>query len=446
MEQIAVIGDKKDARHFSLRHANVTAFDDTEEFHTSQTELSKVDVPSKNKPFFVMHIGPLKTGTTTLQCSLQSLSRNLEMDGIVIAETESCRPDIDTTTFKNYTWTKGGEATYDNVVLGKAFAPNCLGQWDDESASGMPDCWMNSYVKFAREHALQNHSVVLSNEILSQTMSQFPRTFVDDLVDSLDAHFQIVIVVTYRPWFEWVASLQDQMTKNILVRQRDWPENGGRRMESLHKFIERQLRQRKRPSLTKQQQQKCPFVDEIIPIFQNHSSVKLKIVDIHEEGDFVTNFVCKTLSGRATTTCDILKSTRIGDKNKAENKLWYDMLAVEAYEKGLVSGSRLRVYNKIRKFQETTLEKSSTDFDKTCPPSGFLKRIERESIRITKKIWPDPSLDWKLEREHRAAFARAVEAEKFCTINATAVLEDPQWLDFFKSLKRRRGQRKQTIS
>ena len=127
---------------------------------------------------------------------------------------------------------------------------------------------MQSYVKFAKQHAQQHHSIILSNEILSQTVTKFTQAFVDDLVESLD-DFQVVVVVTYRPWFEWVASLQDQMTKNILVRQRDWPgKGGGRRMDSLHRFMERQLRY-KRQHTTKRQ--KYPFVDEMIPIFRNHS-------------------------------------------------------------------------------------------------------------------------------------------------------------------------------
>ena len=159
----------------------------------------------------------------------------------------------------------------------------------------------------------------------------------------------------------------------------------------------------------------------------------------------MTNFVCKTLTG-ATGTCNTLQNTKdtIGDRNKAENKLWYDILAVEAYEKGMVSGSRLRVYNQIRKFQQETLGKTSTDFPKICPPGGFLKRILKESIQTAKRIWPDPAHHARLEREHRQAFARAVEADKFCTINATAVLEDQEWIDFFNHMKKP-GQRKQVI-
>ena len=207
-------------------------------------------------------------------------------------------------------------------------------------------------------------------------------------------------------------------------------------MDSLHRFMERQLRYKRQHDTRRQ---KYPFVDEMIPIFRNHSRVDLKIVDIREDGDFVTNFVCKTLNG-ATDTCTTLQNANdtIGDRNKAENKLWYDILAVEAYEKGMVSGSRLRVYNQIRKFQQETLGKTSTDFPKICPPTGFLKRILRESIQTAKRIWPDPAHHARLEREHRQAFARAVKADKFCTINATAVLEDREWIDFFNRMEERR--------
>jgi len=390
------------------------------------------------KPFFVMHIGPVKTGTTTLQCALQSLSPSLRKDGFVVAETESCRPDINETALpSNLTWTKGGVATYDNVVLGKSFAPNCLGQWN-ESATGMPDCWTASYGKFAREEAQQNHSILISNEIIPQVTSKFSEKFVHDLVESLP-DFRLVVVVTHRPWFEWVASLQDQMTKNFLNRPRDWPGRGTRvrKMESLQNFIARQLKYRRRRK-NKRSSQTYPFVDDAIHIFRNHSQVELKIVDIHEKGDFVTNVVCKKLVG-ATKTCNSLKSDNgmLGDKNKAENKLWYDMLAVEAHNQGLVSRSRLQAYKRIQEFQESKLNKTSTDFPKMCPPKSFLERIWKESIWTEKRVWSNQQ-HRKVERRHRAAFDRAVEANKFCTINATTVLEDERWLDFFKSMKRQK--------
>lgn len=386
------------------------------------------------KPFFVVHIGPVKSGTTTLQCALQSLSESLLHDKFVVAEAESCRPDYIQTS--NLNWTKGGVATYDNVVLGKAFAPSCLGQWK-ENVTGMPDCWKDSYEKFAREHAQRNHSVIISNEIVSQLTSKIPASFVDDMLESLK-DFRVVIVVTYRPWFEWVASLQDQMTKGVLEKVRDWPGHGNKRarkMEPLQNFVARQLRNRRQHRST----HTFPFVDDAIRIFQNHSGLQLEIVDIHKEGDFVTNFICKTLEG-ATITCDTLMSGNvgtIGDKNKAESKPWYDMLAVEAHERGLTSGSRLRVYRRIREFQEVTMDRTSTDFPKSCPSRSFLKHVLRESLQTEKKIYPKEQ-HRQMGRKHRAAFARLVESEKFCTINTTAVLNDRQWIDFFNSMKRQR--------
>ena len=337
----------------------------------------------------------------------------------------------------NLTWTKGGVATYDNVVLGKSFAPNCLAQWNATS-KGMPDCWNDSYAKYAREQLQQNRSLIISNEIISQVTSKLPSSdFVDDLVHSLPG-FQVVIVSSYRPWLLWIASLQDQTKKNFMTRPRDWPGQGNksaRKIEPLQNFTARQLRYRRRKKLSSKT---YPFVDGAIRIFHNHSRVELKIVDIHENGDFVTNFVRKTLVG-ATNTCNTLKSGNITlgeDKNKAENKLWYDMLAVESHERGLVSKSRLVVYKQIQRFQERTLGKSSTDFPKTCPPQSFMKRLLKESLRTEKKLFPQQYK--KLERKHRKAFARAVESGKFCTINATRVLEDRQWLQFFKRLKRQK--------
>lgn len=390
------------------------------------------------KPLFVIHIGPVKTGTTTLQCALQSLSQDLlSLDKFVVAETESCRPDTPST-LSNLTYTKGGVATYDNVLLGKAFAPGCLGQWS-QNVTGMPACWIDSYERFARQHAQQNHSIIISNEILSQVTSKVPVEFVYDLVESLH-DFQVKIVVTYRPWFEWVASLQDQTTKGFLEKYRDWPGHGNtraRKLESLQHYIGRQLSNRRRQHLPAQS---FPFVDDAIQIFQNDSRIQLEILDIREKGDLITNFVCEALSG-ATNTCNKLKSGNSkhhDDKNKAENRQWYDMLAVEAYEKGLVSSrSRLHVFKRIRDFQETRLNKSSTDFAKACPSETFLKRIWRETLRRQKNIRPKQQ-HGHIQRKLRITFDKAVQSEKFCTINATAVLEDQQWINFFERLGGRR--------
>jgi hypothetical protein len=423
------------------RHVNAT-FRSTKAINANyisqHNEKYQVQHDPPSKPLFVMHIGPVKTGTTTLQCALQSLAKNLEADGFIVAETESCRPENNTETM-NLTWTKGGVATYDNVVLGKSFAPNCLAQ-HNENSTGMPDCWMESYAKYAQEQLQLNHSIIISNEIISQVTSKLTSAdFVDDLVDSLPG-YRVVIVVTYRPWFSWIASLQDQTTKNFMTRPRDWPGEGksSRKLESMQIFAARQLKYRRRNKISSKT---YPFVDDAIQIFANHSRLELKIINIHDEGDLVTNFVCKTLVG-ATDTCNSLKSgnTTLADKNKAENKLWYDMLAVEAHEQGLVSKSRLAVYKRIQNFQEKTLGKSSTDFPKSCPSQSFLKRVLKESLQTEKKIYPQQYK--KFERKHRKAFARAIQSEKFCTINATRVLEDKQWRNLFKRLKRRKKRAK----
>jgi hypothetical protein len=74
----------------------------------------------------------------------------------------------------------------------------------------MPDCWQSSYLRFIRDQEKLNRSVLASQEILSNLPERLGAghggEFLNDLAVSLGPRWHIVIIVTYRRWFEWVIS------------------------------------------------------------------------------------------------------------------------------------------------------------------------------------------------------------------------------------------------
>ena len=115
------------------------------------------------------------------------------------------------------------------------------------------------------------------------------------------------------------------------------------------------------------------------------------------------------------------------------------MLAVDAYEKGLIKSKMLRggVFDLITEHQEKR-GLTCSDFPKSCPSDGFYEKLFQTSMKLHYKIFPDD--DQSIEVDYREKFERI--KYKFCTLNSTAVFEDEGWRSFFTSLERKGARHK----
>ena len=174
--------------------------------------LVQLDVlPHDAKPLgpirLVLHVGPGKTATSTIQCNLASLERQGKLSELLAAkvvEIESCRPTDSQGRRRNMFYreqfysTRGNAAPetmfdsepttptstkltlHKDVVEGHSFFPSCISKWrnvNDEHSP--PDCWSHSYLKYINNYRKDSSSppelshlrgkknlFVISNEVL----------------------------------------------------------------------------------------------------------------------------------------------------------------------------------------------------------------------------------------------------------------------------------------
>jgi hypothetical protein len=62
-----------------------------------------------------------------------------------------------------------------------------------------------------------------------------------------------------------------------------------------------------------------------------------------------------------------------------------------------------------------------------------LEALLAESMRLERELVPD--FYAAHEEQHRKSFRNAAAKNKFCSVNTTAVLIDPDWLSLFEHLK-----------
>jgi hypothetical protein len=440
---------------------------------------------------FIMHIGPPKTGTTTIQCLMQDLQPILsESNHLTILETESCRPTSTRAeqlrTFYNITSEKyQNKYTLDNVRLGRAFLPGCLRQWTPRRR-GMPRCWNKSYLRAIREQQQEGRSTIVSNENLMQifpkTTTQDKTQFLDDLLASLEASaggtgrqkkedkIQLVVLVTYRRWFEWAKSLhaqENQLLQGKKAKLSRWPQKRGRPTPTLESYL---LSQINTPAMDK------GYIDTALSFFSGRN-VNLRVINFHHNADmgelsFVESFFCNALPTTTTThvgegvggnvgtsaLCKSAqeKSAKAHQNPSREDYVWADHLATAAQESGLVpiTASRVKTVRKI-----LTVHSQNTSGLK-LPPQSFIcpsqetydmileKSLDYERMvapYLVQKSWSSSINSTyasssvvqlaKMELQHRQAFQRLVRQKELCSLNTTVVLEDDTWRSFLASIQ-----------
>lgn len=153
--------------------------------HTSSND--KTATPSR--PVAFLHVGPRKTGTTSIQTALFELSKRgvLSQDNYVfLGKPESNITADDQWSFHNY-------------------IHECMGliseaKKDEEFCQGVQQ-WIHTKLQ---EHASQGHNLIWSDEDVLRAVQNQPQ-YLRELAH-LFQDFEIKVVVGYRLYYEWILS------------------------------------------------------------------------------------------------------------------------------------------------------------------------------------------------------------------------------------------------
>jgi len=380
----------------------------TSNYNSSTLELNLVVgsepiILNKTQQHAVVHVGPHKTGSTSLQHLIYQVHRNRESDRYFI-------PFI-----------PGPRRNNKNMA-------NVAFSLQDEGTDQGKQTDKRSFPAFKAFLSNNNASCVLSCEEFAQ-----PSVNISRLKNALEPKYKVTIIVVYRRYFEWMASLYSELHKKPLKNKIY--------LQSLQAFEEN-----------------CPsFVQWIRPILTSlnrtgkgdlHSASTtllpstvaaryqeyfndVRILNMHEDEPVVVRFFCNMLYTKSDTVCQKVKKSNSVVKNVLFNTSPTDLgdgvrLRSAAKAKGII-----RKLDMIGVKQVQSFIAQNKGLPRNCLRTEEVDFLWQFSLKQEKKMAPtwfarsgggEPNL--------KAAFEMFQEKGVLCSLNVTAVLTDSLFLEF----------------
>ena len=182
------------------------------------------------KPVFVLHAGPPKTGTTTLQCSLPVLK--LEEDGFLyIGKVTDCP------------FSRKKRANYVNT---KSLA-TCMNKY-----SGRNNTWLEQQCKeYRKMKEILDFSLENDFDVIYSSEGFFDGFELSDAFKSLVSGFEVKVMIVYRRYYQWLPSRYNSLSKPDSNRHKrrtleKWPKDGGQTIATFTKAYDSTFTERER--------------------------------------------------------------------------------------------------------------------------------------------------------------------------------------------------------
>lgn len=374
----------------------------------NQVDLAETNplLAQTTKPRLFLHVGPQKTGSSTLQSMLDKLS--------------------------DLTRSLPGDRLYYKHVMPEVGDFDCeLDEWGGWHECA-PSDKLKSFIDTAKEDGV---NLLLTDENLDQN-------FVLGLREAIsDDDWDVTVIVMYRRIHEWLVSWYNQKHKttnrdsegNILFDENGipyrtehtkWPDQGGSHVPTFRAFYE-DFTQYWKPSELAEKHRSIEYYNIYKEYFQN-----VIFYNLHQEGSMVTDFVCNILE--AANSCEQIKSHEIEiEKINGSVNLDLDILSVNAYEKGLISKSlpRKNVLEAVTNYIRETGKAIPRNCHAETTDGIRDWLLDTEKIMMGEDNWPNTK-----KRELLDLYAAFVDKGKSCDVDVDAVLADEDWIAFFQSL------------
>jgi len=247
--------------------------------------------------------------------------------------------------------------------------------------------------------------------------------------EALQDEWDVVVVVGYRRFYEWIASYKyqrDRLDHKNVVWKNAWPgPEGGKPIDPLF------------PTVIENWRHYFPYTD--FAVKNAEDSFSIEILSLYDENMRTrSDFLCNILVN-ADTSCkeslfqDIKLAETTMNTRAGTPSFFYDALATAAAANGLVDtkkSTRRQVAIAIQMHQEENLKLTAMDFDLECPSAIQLEEFLHVSLKLEAKLQPDTFMD--TEAEHVDGFREMVEAKTYCWVDTEAVLKKQEWKDFFQ--------------
>jgi len=321
-----------------------------------------------------------------------------------------------------------------------------------EDDTPLPLCWRN-FAQQMEQYYQKGQHVIVSDEhfgsrwtkLASGKVAPFDLDLLEETLQSSSSSrkkkWKIVIVATYRRFWEWSVSNQHQLELDHAWRRETC-------QVTFDEWVQPLLTRPGRSSIhymtSKYYYQYLDLALE--PFQQQQDGYPIHIMNMHN-GKYPVDvdFICNILPN-ATHACAKLThtTTPVAVVNQAP-KINYNLLACAASREHRLfpfpgPKGNPQLVAALQAYHETKLH--SKPLPRTCPSNDTLQKLWNESVHLEQLLVPEffAATD---QRQAEQSFWRAAAADNFfCSFHMSAIWSDPEWLEFFSPKKKSRSNKR----
>jgi len=366
------------------------------------------------KPFFkqqqekprrslIIHIGPPKTGTTTIQEISRDYKDTLAKDNFVY--------------FGKLTHRRLQKLKIDTIAL---FDEHCL----DQVRSNEFSCW-NSSLQILNKNLIKNESILISNEetnFVGPTGHKMTKDYYINLKNAFH-DWDILYIVTYRRYAEWLVSSVKQFTNIDSKHFGKWGREGGKRIFPVWNYIHGRLLKKDYSS------NKFSNLDTCIPPILE-AGLSIKVMNFHKSQDIAANFYCDVLS-QTPHTCNYIreksKTSPIIHNKRSVDTIAYDDIIFNAEEIIKISAwgnmTRIQARERLRAYHQQSLGLNFIDLPLICPPKKALEILLNKSLIFEQLVIPELYYSPQGKQQHEQFFWEMVNKRIFCNVHLPILIK-----------------------
>jgi hypothetical protein len=334
----------------------------------------------------ILHVGPHKTGTTTLQALMyDSLGKELVRDGYLMP------PDIP--------GRFPGRKSMANLAFRLQESADIILTNDE------------TYKAFER-YLSQNTStgILISSE-------EFDRAAVNisALKSALEPKYHVRVVVVYRRFFEWVASYYAELYKWSKTKY-DFPS-----------FVEWLRRQEMQSPNYKHELQASNVVARYQTYFED-----VQILNYHDKKSLEESFFCDALRNKKGQACRKVKASKSTQMNQRRSNLDSTRLLIAAKKEGLIRSDPTKP--RITQVQEFLDKQYSASLPLDCLEDDIVNAFWNVSLQEEKEAVSSWFKRPGGEADLLASFHRFQSSGELCCLNVTALLTNYTVRNFLTQL------------
>jgi len=365
----------------------------------------------RRRPTLVVHIGPSKTGSSTIQRDSCEFSDSLKMDNYIYAGMFSGRD-------------------MKRIEVRLLANDNCLYivrdylSTDDSGRRAMDiPCWQERMKGVVEGNVSKN--VILSNEGYSYSSDiLFNKTYHSALQIAY-RDWDFLIVATYRRYAEWVVSVVKQYNANGCLTKGGWPHEGGKQQ-----CVKMWARIKRFPQTGKFRYNAWMYsnIEVAIPAWTEGGG-RFATLNFHDKPHITSSFYCDILNNTPHTCLQSLNRT-VGTHSNPRSVLSVacSNIVYRAAETGLISNRT--THRTVQITASTTLEqhvrahvRTYSDLPLNCPDRTSLEGLLRKSLRFEERMMPRFFRSSGVEERHRREFWYRADVEKeLCDVDVDRLL------------------------